>query len=215
MVKMKNYFFKNKIFGQHSFTLIETLVAIAIFIVLSVATVELFTNSINTQTSILQNQQLVNESGYAMEYMHRILRMAHRDDDTTPGNLNNGGSCVTENTTFGGDGASTDIYFIGYDYSLSAYRCMRIYLDSATHKVKIQISPNFTASGAQSATAVELTSSQIYVNKLQYYVSGDTIGTNQPKITILMDIQSNTKRVNPIPRMVLQTTASLRNLNVE
>jgi hypothetical protein len=92
---------------------------------------------------------------------------------------------------------------------------MRIYLDSATHKVKIQISPNFTASGAQSATAVELTSSQIYVNKLQYYVSGDTIGTNQPKITILMDIQSNTKRVNPIPRMVLQTTASLRNLNVE
>lgn len=210
---VKNKFFKIKN-PKKSLTLIEVLASIAIFSVLSVSVITLFTNSVNAQYSILQNQQLLNESGYVVEYMHKAIRMAHRDD----GVLGTAGSCVTlakANQSY--NVVSNSIYFLGFDNSKGTsgeYRCMKFYLDGTENKIKFQESSDLTYGNADSAAAVELTSSQVKVNTLNFTVTGDTIGTNQPKVTIMMDMQSNTKRINPVPRITLQTSASQRNLNV-
>lgn len=209
---MVNKLFKIKNFKK-SLTLIEVLASIAIFSVLSVAVITLFTNSVNTQYAILQNQQLLNESGYVVEYMHKALRMAHRDD----GILGTAGACTaTANKNYNVVGANSDsIYFIGFDNSIGTsgdYRCMKFSISS--NKIVFQESTDLTYGNADIASAVELTSSQVKVNYLNFAVSGDTIGTNQPKVTIMLDMQSSTKRINPIPRITLQTTASQRNLNV-
>ena len=196
-------------------TMVELLVTLAIFAVLSVSIINLFTNSINAQSAIFQNQQLLNDSGYAVEYMHKAIRMAYRDDGTLSGST--AGDCTaTANNNYnvvGGD----SIYFLGYDNILGQYKCLKFYLDSSTHRIMMQQSSDFTYGNADLATAIELTSSQSKVNDLNFSVTGDNsggvIGTTQPKVTIMLDMESNNKRVSPIPKIVIQTTASQRNLN--
>lgn len=202
---------KTKIKG---FTLIEVLASMAIFLVLSVSLVVLFTNSINTQTAILQNQQLLNESGHAMEYMYKAIRMAYRDD----GYLGNvAGSCTgTANFNYNAS-AGNSIYFLGYDNPSATYKCIKFYLDTADNKIKIKKSTDagMTYTSADAASAMDLTSNQVKINSggLSFSVSGDSAG-NQPKVTIMMDMLSTSKRVSPIPEIIIQTTASQRNLNL-
>jgi prepilin-type N-terminal cleavage/methylation domain-containing protein len=201
---------KSKIKG---FTLVEVLASMAIFLVLSVSLVVLFTNSINTQARILQNQQLLNESSHAMEYMYKAIRMAYRDD----GYLGNvAGSCTgTANLNY--NVSNGTIYFLGYDNPSATYKCIKFYLDTSDNKIKVKKSTDagMTYGSADAATAMELTSSQVKISSggLSFSVSGDSTG-NQPKVTIMMDMLSTSKRVSPIPEIIIQTTASQRNLNL-
>lgn len=186
-------------------TLVEVLVSMALFSILSISFVTLFTTSMNSQASILQNQELLNQSGYVVDYMHRFLRMAARDDV---------GDCVGAskiNTAYGGNGSSNEIYFLGYDTVALGYRCMRFYLDT-DHKIKI--TKYTTAGRTGSPTPMELTSSTVTVNDLKFNVTGDTVGDNiQPKIAIMINMKSSSLRVNPVPSILIQTTASQRNLD--
>ena len=218
-VYSKLYSFKYKGFNQ-GLTLVEVLAAMAIFSILSVSILTLFTNSITTQAAILQNQQLLNDSGYVVEYMHKALRMAYRDDGTLPSSDYPGyvaGNCTGSanlNYNIVSSPNPDKIYFLGFDNALDKYVCMKFYLSSG--KIMFQKSTNtaLTAASADASTAVELTSSQVVVNILNFSKTGDTVGTGQPKVTIMLDMQSKSKRVNPIPRITIQTTASQRNLNV-
>jgi prepilin-type N-terminal cleavage/methylation domain-containing protein len=201
---------------RHGLTLVEVLAAMGIFSVLSVSIVALFTTSINSQSSILQNQQLLNETGYVVDYIHKAVRMAYRDDGTLPSSTI--GMCTNSTvdaTSYNVVGSS--IYFIGFDNTAGTsgeYRCMKFYLDGTSNKIKFQESSDLTFANADSATAMELTSSQVKVDALNFSVTDQTIGANQPRVTIMLTMESNTKRVSPVPIITVQTTASQRNLNV-
>lgn len=213
----------NKIFKQKNsgLTLVEVMVSMALFAILSVAFVSLFTTSMNSQAAILQNQELLNQSGYVIDYMHRFLRMATRDDaafhaGVTPSDGQAAGACTAmANTSYGGDGPSTDIYFLGYDTIAGNYKCMRFWLDTTDNKIKIT---KYSNTGQNSGTTLDITSATVKVNDLKFSVTGDnnggTIDALQPKVTIMLDMQSASRRVSPIPRMLIQTSASQRNLDV-
>jgi prepilin-type N-terminal cleavage/methylation domain-containing protein len=187
-------------------TLVEMLVSIAIFGILTVSLVGMFSSAMDAQASILQNQEMLNQASYAVEYMDRAIRMALRDDATNGAS----GACTgTLNDNYGI--SSNSIQFLTYDTVDSLYKCKRFYLES--NVLKEQKSTNMTSASFQAGT--EVTSSKVKFNSLVFNVVGDNYGSSQPIVTIIMDIQSNSsRRLNPIPSMVLQTSISQRNLNV-
>jgi prepilin-type N-terminal cleavage/methylation domain-containing protein len=185
-------------------SLVELLIAVSIFGFLAVALIGIFVSAMNAQSSVLQNQEIISQASYALEYMDRSIRMALRDD---------AGDCVgiagkNYNTASG-------ITFLAFDTMAEEepyYRCKRFYLDDDDNKIKEQKSIDETA--ANFGTGVELTSSKVKINSLVFSVVGDVVDTAQPQVTILIDIESNNRRLTPLPGMVLQTTISQRNLNI-
>jgi len=203
MVNMKNILSKLK--SNKGLTLVEVLAAMAIFSVLSVSIITLFTTSVNTQSSILQNQQLLNESGHVVEYMHRAIRMAARDDAPV-----GTGACAGAGVNYLINAGEDEIIFLGYDNVVEDYVCMKFNLASG----KIKIYKSTDSSSANFDAGQELTSSQVLVDVLKFDISGQTPGADQPKVAVMIHMKSNSKRVSPIPEITLQTTASQRNLNV-
>jgi len=61
------------------FTLIEMVVAVAIFTLLVGATSTIFLSSIKNQKQGLATQENIDQASYLMEYMSRSLRMAKKD----------------------------------------------------------------------------------------------------------------------------------------
>ena len=60
------------------FTLIEMVVAVAIFTLLVGTTSSIFLSSIKTQKQGLATQENIDQASYLMEYMSRSLRMAKK-----------------------------------------------------------------------------------------------------------------------------------------
>jgi len=69
MIKKKN----------KGFTLIEMVVAVAIFTLLVGTTSSIFLSSIKTQKQGLATQEILDQTSYLVEYMSRSLRMAKKD----------------------------------------------------------------------------------------------------------------------------------------
>ncbi|KKS91528.1 MAG: hypothetical protein UV65_C0004G0018 [Parcubacteria group bacterium GW2011_GWF2_43_11] len=61
------------------FTLIEMVVAVAIFTLLVGTTSSIFLSSIKTQKQGLATQEILDQTSYLMEYMSRSIRMAKKD----------------------------------------------------------------------------------------------------------------------------------------
>ena len=183
------------------FTLIETLVSLFIFGMMSVALVNIFVSTLNTQTRILQNQDLMNQASYSLEYMGKIIRMAERDDD---------GGCAPAMKSYG-LGANS-ITFLAYDTKAGANRCMQFLLEG--NAIKVKKSTDDTSANLQAAQAI--TSSSVYViaaNGLYFSVIGDTVGdTRQPMVTILISMRYN---ISPSPPYItMQTSISQRKLDI-
>ena len=179
------------------FNLIELLVAVSLFGLLAVALIGIFVSSLNAQASVLQNQELFSQASYAVDYMDRSIRMALRDET---------GDCTgSANKNYS---TSSGITFLAFDTIAGDYRCKRFYLEDG--KIKERKSTDKTA--ANLGTGVELTSSKVKVNSL---VFGDVVNVAQPQITISLNmVSNNTRRLDPLPSIILQTTLSQRNLNI-
>ena len=61
-------------------TLVELLVSVVIFSMLVIGLINIFVSSMDAQSSVLQNQEILNQTSYVTEYMDRAIRMALRDD---------------------------------------------------------------------------------------------------------------------------------------
>lgn len=61
------------------FTIIEMVVAVAVFTLLVGATSGVFVSSIRNQRQSLATQEVLDQTSYLMEYMSRSLRMARKD----------------------------------------------------------------------------------------------------------------------------------------
>ena len=182
-----------------AFTLVETVVSIALFGFISVILVNIFVSALRTQTRILQNQELMEQSSYSLEYMTRFLRMAKKDVD---------GSCTgTPNANYGvGTNAIT---FLAYDTNAAEYRCRRFLKDGDVIK---EMRSTDTTSG-NLGTAQAITSSKIKINGLIFGVTGNVVpDTVQPKVTVMVDIKSSDLAGSP--EIFIQSSVSQRDLDI-
>ena len=179
--------------------MIETLVSIVLFGFISVILVNIFVSSIKSQTRILQNQELMEQSSYSLEYMGKLLRMAKKDES---------GDCT--GTVGANYGVGIDsITFLAYDSKEEEYRCRQFLLESEA--IKEKRSSDETAANLGSALAI--TSSKVRVAGVTFGVTGDSgSDTIQPKVTIAINMESDIS-VNP-PKIFIQTSVSQRQLEI-
>ncbi|MDD4661834.1 MAG: type II secretion system protein [Candidatus Pacebacteria bacterium] len=185
--------------NNKSFTLIETVVALGIFIAISAGLGEVISVSIQNQIKITSMQNIFSQSVFSLDKIEKELRMAKKD--TT-------GNCVgTINRNFSVvDGGVLDsITFLYYDQDTTSLRCKKFAVEGGRLKefLSLDTTSNFPA-------GVEITSSSFLINSLNFIVSGDAPSDNlQPKITILMNVSST--YLNPIN---IETTISQRRLDL-
>ena len=67
--------------NNKGFSMIEIIVALAVFFLIVGTAVGLFVSIVAVQRRILSEQQLISQSSYAIEYMSKALRMATKDEE--------------------------------------------------------------------------------------------------------------------------------------
>ena len=174
------------------FSLIEMLVVVLIFTIVMGIAVGVFTSALKLQKYNLAYQQLLSQVNYAMEYMDRSIRMAVKDN----------GTCGFSGQNYRLSDFNRKIEFRNY-----RGECQQFYWDTT-------INPNqlMSFNSAIYASSLNLTSSDFTITRLNFYVAGDA-PNNQPKVTIVMEIEAKTT-VLPKPKIKILTTVSQRNLNI-
>lgn len=183
------FFCLNKDTNNKGFTLIEIMLSVTLFSILIVAVLNIFHYSAKAHEKILNSQEILNQTSYIMEYMSRSIRMAQKDID---------GACLgTTGKTYINPDANS-IKFINYDGV-----CQKFYLDHDILKQSID------------GVEVPLISSEFKVNLIKFEILGDEIGDNiQPRITIFLDIESDTTDIDKQTQVKIQTSVSQRNLDM-
>jgi len=175
--------------GNRGFTLIELLVSVTIFTLVVGAGSGVFISAIRAQQAAFAEQNLVDNTRFAIEYMSRQIRLAKRDSS---------GSCTgTANSMY--SLSSGVLKFIN-----SQDQCMHFKLQGDAIYVSINGGVSFVALTA---------SSLVNVVDLSFTLTGalrsDLL---QPRVTILIEAQAvGGGSANPITR--IQTTVSTRNLD--
>ena len=183
------------------FTLVETLVSLLIFGFISVIMVNVFVSVLNTQKRILQNQELMNSSSYALDYMSKLIRMAENDES---------GNCTgTAGKNYSLTAAPNSITFLAYDAKSSSYKCTQFLLSEATIKERKSTDENISNLGS----AQSITSSSIHVSILTFALMGDGTDTLQPKVTIMIKMKSGSL-LDSGPSIIIQTSVSQRKLDI-
>jgi len=172
------------------FSIIELLVVVVIFSIVIGAAVGVFVSALKIQKYNLSHQQLLNQTSYAMEYMERAIRMAVKDDGTH--------GCLSAGDNYDNPGGNTRIKFLNYKEE-----CQQFYL--GTDQL-MALNTNILGS------ALPMTSDDFTVTFLRFNVEGDGADTDQPRVTIVMEIEGEI--MGSDPKMRIQTTVSQRNLDI-
>jgi len=146
--------------GNKGFTLIEMLVAIAIFVFTVASVSGVFVTALKAQRRSIAYQQLLDQSSYLMEYMSRSIRMAKKDIS---------GSCTGT--------AKLNYEFSGQCLKLRNYKdlCQQFCLDGSRMK---------------NEKGEYLTSDSLNVSSFSVTLSGATQNDDiQPMTIISIDIQ--------------------------
>jgi len=169
------------------YTLIEILVAVAIFFILVAGPAGLFVSAIRSQTRALALREIIDNSSHVIEYVSRSLRMARKD-------LN--GACVDSGYNYQNPAGLSTIKFLDYEGV-----CRQFYLSGGILK-------------RQSGTEdLALTSDDLEVTELKFEIVGAGQGDAfQPKVTMLFEVKKRGALDSPALR--IQTTISQRNLDV-
>ncbi len=170
------------------FSLLEVIVATAIFSVAVSSISAVFVVAVRTQRNVLGQQDLIDNTRYALEHMSRQIRMARRDET---------GVCVGQaDYTFTAGGNS--LTFIDYRGDCLNY-------DTTGGRIRMTLNQG---------TPVDLTSDDIRVNILDFEVDGeDAYDTKQPRVTIYLDAEAAGATPESSPQILLQTTVSVRNID--
>jgi type II secretory pathway pseudopilin PulG len=182
--------------NSKGFTLVEVLVVVATFIIIVIASVDLFVLMVSHQRRILAEQELSSQTSYITEYMSRALRMAKKDET---------GACLgAENIgrnyllTQEASGVYHGIKFIN---ASNQNICQEFILESGRIKEIKDSSP-----------AIPITSETLLINNFNIVSYGDIAGDlQQPRVTIAMDVEQKTKDFDLKKNM--QITISQRNLD--
>jgi prepilin-type N-terminal cleavage/methylation domain-containing protein len=144
------------------FTLVETLVAMAIFSMIVGAALGIFVTGVRSQRKVLASQQVLDQTSYVLEYMSRALRMAKKDLL---------GNCIAANSNYALTGS-------GIKFKNYKNECQEFYLESGQLK-----------ESKNGGSGIALTSSNLTVNYFGISSSGWLQTDNiQPSVTIFLDV---------------------------
>lgn len=147
--------------SKNSFTLIETLVAVTIFVSVVTVALTIFVSALRAQMQSLAYQQLLDQTSYVMEYMSRAIRMAKKDMH---------GRCIA---------AKLNYAFVGQCLRFKNYRgkCQQFCLDGVRLKEIKDGVRNY------------LTAPALRVNSFSVTLTGQTQNDHlQPLVSIFLDI---------------------------
>lgn len=209
-LKDKNFDVQGSALKVQGYTLIEVLMAVAIFFVLVAGPTGLFVSSLRAQTRILGLRGVIDNSIHVFEYISRALRMAKKELNDPPTCLFSHGLNYEKydqshiRNLQGVDYEGPGIKFINYRWD-----CQEIFLDKTTnHETKGQLMES-----KNGATPIPLTPNDLEVTLLEFRLSGqDQTDNLQPRVTMLFEITK--KGVSGFPKMRTQTTISQRNLDI-
>ncbi len=170
---------------NRGFTLVELLVAIAVFSIIIGAILGIFIAGVRQQRIALKTQALFDQASFGLEFMSRALRMASKEL---------GEGCLAQyglnyELTRGGSG----IKFLN---TLEAKDCQEFFLEAGQLK-------HFRQGTSQS---LPLTSDKLQITSLNYNLLGQGQGDDiQPRATFFLEMEG----------LKIQTTITQRNLDVQ
>lgn len=196
----------NHLSTKKGFTLIEMLVAVAIFSLLVGAISGLFISGIRLQRGALVSQEILNQTSYTLEYISRALRMAKKES---------GEGCLSEaglNYEIPGKyriekdkNLGTGLRFINH---LENDDCQEFFLEAGQLKYKKKVE-------SPGEVTLDLTSKDLEITSLKFNLSGQSQDDNlQPRVTVFLDIKGKRVREEEQPKIKIQTTISQRNLDI-
>ncbi len=183
--------------GNKGYTLIEVLVAMAVFGIVVAGPTGLFVLALRNQNMSLALGETIDNTSYAVEYISRAIRMARKDRE---------GACISQNYNFQNpEGDITKIRFLNYQ----GY-CQEFYLENN------QIFEKKSSDGSLEnfGSGLPLTSDDLEMDNFKFYLEGEGQQDNvQPRITIVFRIAKHSLGTG-LPPIHVQTTISQRNLDV-
>lgn len=190
-----------KIKQEKGFSLIELIVATAIFASVIAAAVGIFVSALKAQDRTLAYQQLLDSTSYTAEYMSRALRMARKDDIGVPPV-----DCFPSDSKINYKKTTNGIRFRDYND-----KCHEFYLSTnptdcggSTGCLMENIEGVYTS-------ALPITPNDLNIDSFNVFLSGETQADNlQPKVTFT--ISAKVKNSGQ-PNIKVQTTVSQRNLD--
>jgi len=184
---------KRIIKNKSGVTLLEMVVAVAIFTVVMLSATKIFQMVIESQRGAIAAQNLQESMRYAFEVMAKEIRMAQK--------VTSGSDCTGQYNI----PSSNVIYHLSSGQELrfkNIYNeCVKYYLDGTRLKIGRKPDVGSVAEGY-------ITPDEIEVSNLQFEVV-DNVGTVQSMVTIKMDIEAAGKAIHK-QTMKIQTTISSR-----
>ena len=176
------------------FSLVELLVSMTIFTLVMSAGSTIFLLALRAQRVTIAEQNVVDNTRFALEYMSRQLRFARRDG---------AGSCITAGYTYELPIGSTDsIKFLD-----SQSRCIEYSLFAVGNgKKRIQVTI-----GAASPADLTVPSSVNILSFFLYATGQAQSDAFQPRVTIVMEVEGAGLKPGEKISTRLQTTISNRN----
>ena len=199
---MKNT--NNKQKTQKAYTLIEVLIAIAIFFTVVAGPTGLFIFSLKNQNRILGTREVVDNSSHVFEYMSRALRMARKELNCTDRNEPETCSCLKDE----GYGYNYEITRQGkgikFNNAQQPSICQEFFWDEVDNRLK---------ESKNGAVPVPLTSDDLEVVSFKFKEFGLSQYDNaQPRIVVFLELTKKNQVAPPIIK--IQTVISQRNLDV-
>ena len=181
-----NKFFR-RIKSGRGVSLIELMVALAIFSVLILLATQIFKMVVDGQRSAIAAQNVQENMRYALEKMGKEIRMAQVSNTDCLG--------AATNKIFNTANSDSQLYFKNKDG-----QCLTYYLENNRLKIAVGAGANF------------ITPAKIAVSSLKFYLVDDLIGAThnvQPYVTMVMNVKATGPALHE-QKMKIQMTASSR-----
>jgi prepilin-type N-terminal cleavage/methylation domain-containing protein len=185
---------------KKGFTLIEVLVAVAIFSMLITVFAGFLVGAIKSQQKALASQELVDSVSYNLEYVSRALRMAKKDIQGTC--LTTAGAKYNYETNNNRD----RIRFLNYQD-----KCQEFFLEGS--RLKERKSTDDTAGNFGGALPLTPAALQVLSFRIGPSDSWGQAQKTQPRVTLSLKIERGIQGEEPPLSINIQTTISQRNLN--
>jgi len=186
---------------NRAFTLIEIMVAVAIFAILLTTFTGFFLSAVQTQRKALASQELIDNVSYNLEYMSRAIRMARKDM---------AGSCLTTaKYNYETNAERNKIRFLNYQN-----KCQEFFLDLEDSQLKEHKSIDNSAANFEAPLPLTPVNLEVVSFQLGPSDSWGQGQETQPRVTLYLEIKGKGEKPELQPKIKIQTTISQRNLNV-
>jgi prepilin-type N-terminal cleavage/methylation domain-containing protein len=175
-------------------TLLELIVAVAIFSVIMLSATSIFNLVVQSQANAIAAQNMQENMRYVLEVFSKEIRTARKANNDCDAEVGETAVNKVYNTN-----AAKDILF----FKNKDDECVKYYIPSGEDRIKVY---------RGGVIDDYITPNEISISNLKFEVTDDAVGefhTTQPKVTIIMYIEAKGKEINK-HKTRLQTTISSR-----